>query len=153
MSPASALTSRTFGRVSFVVNLQPEHPMANTLLKLALGGAALYGLLRVSRAIGHPYKVVDAGAASWSGPGYNGRQTANQEIFDENLLTAAHKTLPFNTVVDVVDMDTGRSVRVRINDRGPYVPGRVIDLSRAAARQLGIEGKGVAKSVEVRIPT
>ena len=62
-----------------------------------------------------------------------------------NAMTAAHKTLPFGTIVKVTDLDTGRSVRVRINDRGPFIQGRIIDLSRRAAERLGIRGRGLAK--------
>ncbi|QIG78393.1 septal ring lytic transglycosylase RlpA family protein [Stakelama tenebrarum] len=84
------------------------------------------------------------GIASYYGDEYQGRLTANGERFDQNKLTAAHRTLPFNTVVRVTDPATGRQVAVRINDRGPFVPGRVIDLSRAAAERLGILQRGVA---------
>lgn len=82
------------------------------------------------------------GIASWYGPGFHGRQTANGERFNQNDMTAAHRTLPFGTKVRVTSANTGRSVIVRINDRGPYVGGRAIDLSAAAARLLGISGTG-----------
>lgn len=85
------------------------------------------------------------GIASWYGPGFNGRHTANGEIYNMNGISAAHKTLPFGTIVQVVDLQTGRSVVVRINDRGPYVKGRIIDLSKGAAEALGIIGKGIAE--------
>jgi rare lipoprotein A len=85
------------------------------------------------------------GFASWYGGKFQGRLTANGEVFDTNLLTAAHKTLPFGTVVEVTHLDNGASVRVRINDRGPFVEGRVIDLSRAAAEALSMTGEGVAR--------
>lgn len=81
-----------------------------------------------------------ADLASWYGPGFHGRQTANGERFDQNEMTAAHKTLPFGTWVRVTNRATGRSVVVRINDRGPYVGGRAIDLSRGAARAVGCAG-------------
>lgn len=83
------------------------------------------------------------GTASWYGPGFHGRQTANGERFNENALTAAHKTLPFNTYLKVTNRMNGRSVVVRINDRGPYIGNRSIDLSKAAAQCLGSVGKGV----------
>ena len=83
------------------------------------------------------------GVASWYGPGFNGRTTASGETFNQNLLTAAHPTLPFNTVVLVERLDGGGSVRVRINDRGPYVGNRIIDLSRAAAEEIDMIGPGV----------
>jgi rare lipoprotein A len=81
-----------------------------------------------------------AGVASWYGPGFNGRTTANGERFNTHALTAAHRTLPFGTKVRVTNKSNGRSVVVRINDRGPYVGGRVIDLSNASARALGMSG-------------
>ncbi len=81
-----------------------------------------------------------SGLASWYGPGFQGRRTANGEKFNTHALTAAHKTLPFGTRVRVVNKRNGRSVVVRINDRGPYVRGRIIDLSHAAARAIGFSG-------------
>ena len=90
------------------------------------------------------------GEASWYGGKFQGRLTANGERFDTNLLTAAHKTLPFNTIVEVKNLENDKIVHVRINDRGPFVEGRIIDLSRAAASKLNMVGAGVAK-VEVRI--
>ncbi len=84
------------------------------------------------------------GRASWYGPGFAGRRTANGEVFDPSQLTAAHKTLPFGTQVRVTNLNNGRSTLVRINDRGPFKPGRIIDLSRAAAEQIGMIGSGTA---------
>lgn len=86
----------------------------------------------------------NCGKASWYGPGFHGKQTANQEIFDETAMTAAHKTLPFNTRLRVTDVASGYSVVVRVNDRGPFKPGRIVDLSRRAAEVLGIWAEGVA---------
>jgi rare lipoprotein A len=83
------------------------------------------------------------GMASWYGPGFHGRQTANGERFNQNDLTAAHRSLPFGTKVRVTNMNNGRSVVVRINDRGPFVGGRAIDLSAAAARAIGLHNSGV----------
>lgn len=85
------------------------------------------------------------GIASWYGGKFHGRLTANGERFDANKLTAAHKTLPFGTVVKVTNTDNGRTVTVRINDRGPFVENRIIDLSRGAAEQLEMTGTGVAQ--------
>jgi len=90
----------------------------------------------------------ERGHASWYGPGFHGRRTASGERFDQNALTAAHRRLPLGSRVTVTNLENGRSVRVAINDRGPYVDGRVIDLSRAAARRLGMIGDGI---VRVRI--
>jgi rare lipoprotein A len=80
------------------------------------------------------------GEASWYGPGFHGRKTANGERFNTNELTAAHKTLPFGTKVKVTNKQTGESVVVRINDRGPFAKDRVIDLSKASAQAIGISG-------------
>src|SRR5689334_16170353 len=85
-------------------------------------------------------KPIQSGAASWYGPGFHGKKTANGERFNTHALTAAHKTLPFGTKVRVTNESTGKSVVVRINDRGPYAHGRVIDLSKAAAEAVGISG-------------
>jgi rare lipoprotein A len=82
------------------------------------------------------------GVASWYGPGFHGRRTANGEKYDMHDMTAAHKTLPFGTRVLVHNPRTGKEVVVRINDRGPFVRGRVIDLSKAAAGALGIKARG-----------
>ncbi len=83
------------------------------------------------------------GVASWYGEEFAGRTTANGEIFDPSLLTAAHRTLPFGTVVDVTNPKTSQTVRVRVNDRGPYIGGRIIDLSYAAAKQIGLIEPGI----------
>ncbi|WP_407664048.1 septal ring lytic transglycosylase RlpA family protein [Microvirga alba] len=85
-------------------------------------------------------KQIQSGEASWYGPGFHGRRTASGERFNTNDMTAAHRTLPFGTRVLVVNKQTGRSVVVRINDRGPFVRGRVIDLSRASAQAIGMSG-------------
>lgn len=84
------------------------------------------------------------GLASWYGGKFQGRLTANGETFDTNEMTAAHKTLPFDTIVNVINLDNEKTVEVRINDRGPFVEGRVIDLSRAGAEAIGMSGTGVA---------
>lgn len=85
------------------------------------------------------------GVASYYGGKWHGRKTANGEIFDTNTLTAAHKTLPFNTKVKVTNVNNGKSVIVRINNRGPYSKGRVIDLSQAAFKKIENLGKGITK--------
>ncbi|AFZ46737.1 rare lipoprotein A [Cyanobacterium stanieri PCC 7202] len=83
------------------------------------------------------------GIASWYGPGFHGRRTANGERFDQNALTAAHRSLPFGTRVRVTNVNNGRSVVVRINDRGPFTGGRVIDLAAGAAQAIGLKSRGV----------
>lgn len=93
---------------------------------------------------GLPATWSQEGEASWYGPNFVGRPTANGETFDPRRLTAAHRTLPFDTRLRVVNLDTGRSVVVRINDRGPFADDRIIDLSQAAAEAVGLIGSGVA---------
>ena len=123
---------------------------------------ALAGLLSAScassrpaaRPVSHPVSPEEAtkgwseeGLASWYGgdDGFEGKPTASGEIYDSSKLTAAHRDLPLGTVVDVTSLDSGRVTRVRINDRGPFVKGRVIDLSHAAAQQIQMIGPGVAR--------
>jgi rare lipoprotein A len=89
---------------------------------------------------------VQQGRVSWYGPGFHGRRTANGEIFDTHDLTMAHRTLDFGSQVRVTNLENGRSVVVRVNDRGPYVRGRVADLSHAAAKELGFVDDGVVKA-------
>ncbi len=90
------------------------------------------------------------GLASWYGGKFHGRLTSSGEVFDTNDMTAAHRSLPFGTMVKVTNLDNGRSAVVKINDRGPFVEGRMIDLSRAAAEELGMLGQGVARvSLEI----
>jgi len=90
------------------------------------------------------------GFASWYGGKFHGRLTSSGEVFDTNDMTAAHRTLPFGTMVKVTNLDNGRSAVVKINDRGPFVEGRIIDLSRAAAEEIDMLGQGVARvSLEI----
>jgi rare lipoprotein A len=91
----------------------------------------------------------EQGIGSWYGEQFHNRRTANGEIFDMDLPSAAHKTLPLPSIVEVTNLDNGRKLKVRVNDRGPFVDGRIIDLSKAAADQLGYQRSGVAR-VRVR---
>ncbi|WP_280524790.1 septal ring lytic transglycosylase RlpA family protein [Oceanibaculum indicum] len=91
------------------------------------------------------YSYTETGIASWYGPGFHGKLTANGEIYDENDLTAAHRTLPMPSLVRVTNLENGRALVVRVNDRGPFAHGRIIDLSRRSAQLLGIEQRGTAK--------
>jgi len=88
---------------------------------------------------------VEEGTASYYADEFNGRKTSNGEIYDMNALTAAHQTLPFNTRVKVTNLSNGRSVVVRINDRGPFKDQRIIDLSLEAAKSIGMIGPGTAR--------
>ena len=103
-----------------------------------------------------PYKPEEGvrhqeiGIASWYGADFHGRRTANGETYNMYAMTAAHRTLPFNTRLRVTNLANGRQIEVRINDRGPFVPGRIIDLSKSGAAALGMLGDGTAR---VRIET
>ena len=115
--------------------------------------------------VGNPYQIGgvwyypernltydETGIASWYGDEFAGKLTANGEIFDPSLISAAHKTLPMPSIVRVTNLDIGKSIVVRINDRGPYVSGRIIDMSREGARLLGFKDKGIAR-VRVQVLT
>ena len=99
---------------------------------------------------GYPIGYVERGMASWYGPGFQGNKTANGEQYDMHKLTAAHRTLPLGSVAIVRSASTGKEVTVRINDRGPFARGRILDLSYAGARLLGIVGRGT-DDVELRV--
>jgi len=113
--------------------------------------------------VGNPYQIAgvwyrptedpsydETGIASWYGEDFHGKYTANGEVYDLNALTAAHRTLPMPTIVQVTNLDNGRTMVLRVNDRGPFARGRIIDVSRRAAQLLGFENQGTAK-VRVRI--
>ncbi len=108
--------------------------------------------------VGSPYQIAgvwyypkedpfydETGVASWYGSDFHGKATANGEQYDMNTLTAAHRTLPLPTIVRVTNLDNGRSLRLRVNDRGPYARGRIIDVSSKAAKLLGFQGRGTAR--------
>ncbi len=92
---------------------------------------------------GHGRLMMETGKASYYGDEFDGRQTANGEIFHENRLSAAHRTLPFGTVILVKNLSNGKTVKLRVNDRGPFVKGRIVDLSKEAARRLDMIVQGV----------
>jgi rare lipoprotein A len=89
--------------------------------------------------------LTETGLASWYGAKHHGKLTASGEVFNQEYFTAAHPTLPWGSRVKVINLDNGKSVDVRINDRGPFKKGRIIDVSRAAARALGMVGQGIAR--------
>ena len=108
------------------------------MIRKAVSVAALAAaLLSMSTAA-----YAQCGGASWYGPGFNGKRAASGEIFNENAMTAAHRSLPFGTKLRVTDQRTGRSIQVTINDRGPFHGSRIIDLSKAAANELGFRNRG-----------
>jgi rare lipoprotein A len=128
----------------------------------AVGDTRGQGLYKV----GKPYQIEgtwyypaedwtynETGIASWYGEAFHGKNTANGEVFDLNAVTAAHRTLPLPTIVEVTNLENGRSLQIRVNDRGPYARGRIIDLSRRSAQLLGLEGAGTAKvRVKILVP-
>jgi rare lipoprotein A len=126
------------------------------LLVWSVAAAAPTAPLRVEQLSVLPLAAVgDSTAnllASWYGPEYHGLRTASGEVFDMHQLTAAHRDLPFGARLRLTEPQSGRSVLVRINDRGPFLSGRDLDLSLAAARQLGIERQGLATVHYQRLP-
>ena len=106
----------------------------------------------MSVSVGEVLSRLETGIASWYGGRFHGRKTASGEAFDMNALTAAHRKLPFGSWVRVRNLVNGRSVDVRINDRGPYIKRRIIDLSRAAAQALGV-GSGGTREVAIHVLT
>ncbi|MGE0685021.1 MAG: septal ring lytic transglycosylase RlpA family protein [Candidatus Binatia bacterium] len=100
-----------------------------------------------------PQKTEQIGAASFYGQQFHGQETASGETFDQNQLTAAHRSLPLGSKAVVTNLETGKSVEVTINDRGPYVKGRKIDLSRAAARKIGLTKKEGVTKVKITAPS
>ena len=123
-------------------------------VEIKLEDALASALREVERDSGWPDadRFEEIGQASWYGPWHHGRQTASGTTFDMNKLTAAHRSLPLGTNVRVTNLDNGRSVDVTINDRGPYVGRRVIDLSRRAARELRMEKEGLAPVLIEELP-
>ena len=111
---------------------------------------ACSGPSRLTPSSGYPVGFVERGVASWYGPGFHGNKTANGERYDMHQLTAAHRTLPLGSIAIVRSISSGREVTVRINDRGPFAKGRVLDLSLAGAQALEMTGPGTAQ-IELRV--
>ncbi len=118
--------------------------------RLTLALAPLIALAALAATPTDPPPEPETGLASWYGYPYHGRQAASGEVYDMEQFTAAHRTLPFQTRVRVTNLENQRSVDVRITDRGPFIDGRIIDLSRAAARQVAMLGPGTAQ-VRIRV--
>ena len=135
-----------------------EHPVRRRtlpILFILLPSLLFYGCgtastPRYAPAAGYPVGFTERGVASWYGPGFHGRKTANGETYDMHQLTAAHRTLPLGSVVQVRSLSNGRSVTVRVNDRGPFARNRILDLSQAGAQALGMIGTGTDQ-VEIRV--
>lgn len=123
--------------------------MMNTKIVLAFASLVATTCMTTTHAHARTASRAQAGMASWYGPGFHGKRTASGERFNTRALTAAHRTLPFGARVRVTNKSNGRSIVVRINDRGPFTGGRVIDLSNASARAIGVSG--VAKVALARL--
>jgi rare lipoprotein A len=133
--------------------MRRRRPMPGVLLALVLAGCAAPTPARVMPAAPPAPGLTETGRASWYGAPHHGRRTANGERFDMHALTAAHPSLPFGTRLRVVNLDNEQEVEVRINDRGPSIPGRILDLSYAAARALrGVEA-GIMRVRLTVLPT
>lgn len=135
---------------------QPQYQPQAALPSLQFDQSRVDSTLYSHQRVGNPYTVAGqtyypkhqpmydmVGTASWYGDKFHGKLTANGEFFDKNAMTAAHKTLPLNSYVIVTNMATGQSLKLRINDRGPFIGGRIIDLSEAAAEKLGYKSMGL----------
>lgn len=138
--------------------MKPRALLIAAIAALALAGCADTPKSKGYFKVGNPYTVkgqtyyphesydyVETGIASWYGPGFNGKKTANGETFDESELTAAHRTLQMPSLLRVTNLENGKSLVVRVNDRGPYSRGRVIDVSKKAADLLGFRMQGTAR--------
>jgi rare lipoprotein A len=136
---------------------QPSSPVGVPAFErrrvLGIAGAAIALMLCTPASGSRNASVVDvvsswtqSGRVSWYGPGFHGRRTASGETFNTHDLTMAHRSLPFGSEVRVTNLANGRSVVLRVNDRGPYVRGRIADLSNAAARRLGFVDDGVVRA-------
>lgn len=137
------------------MRLRPLTRPASLLLAVVGLGALLFQgctprLRHVDRFPNYPVGFVERGMASWYGPGFHGNKTANGERYDMYALTAAHRTLPLGSVAVVHSLTSGRHVTIRINDRGPFAKGRILDLSLAGAQALGMTSNGTDQ-VELRV--
>jgi peptidoglycan lytic transglycosylase len=129
---------------TFVVNQSKSVGQASTQAgRYKVGSPYQVGGVWYYPAVDYDYD--ETGIASWYGPGFVGHQTADGEEYEQDAMTAAHKTLPMPTLVRVTNLENGRQIQVRINDRGPFVNDRIIDLSRRSAQLLGMIGRGTAK--------
>jgi len=118
---------------------------AGAIVGAMLFASMFFGCASQQRVQDRPIGWTQSGTACWYGGEFDGRRTASGEVFDQNKLTAAHRNLPFGTYVEVTRKDNGKRVVVRINDRGPWKSGRIIDLSRAAAERLDMIQVGLVE--------
>ena len=148
MSSLAGAKTMTSNRLSNSSDRYACRPGAASRALLAAGVLLLAGALAgcsSSRAAVRPGRVETTMVASWYGPKYHGRHTASGEVFDMHGLSAAHKTLPFGTRLRVTNVGTDQSVVVEVNDRGPFIAGRDLDLSYGAALEIGMVEQGVAR--------
>lgn len=115
-------------------------PKSHSFLSVVLSMVLPVALMLVAMPTKSSAREQQVGTASWYGPGFHGKKTASGKRFNQNALTAAHRSLPFGTKARVTNLRNGKKIVVQINDRGPHRRGRIIDLSRAAAQQLSIHG-------------
>ena len=159
VSPLTLFPIGALGALIFLASCAETRLVMHTAKKISSGSEPSTGTYKV----GEPYQVDgvwyhphvnyayrETGIASWYGPKFHRRRTANGEIFDMHGISAAHRTLPLPSMVRVTNLQNGRSLKVVVNDRGPFAHGRIIDLSRRAAQLLGFERAGVAR-VEVEV--
>lgn len=118
--------------------------LASVLFVISVAGCALSSGSQV-RHPGQGGSFHEEGLASWYGPGFHGRKTASGERFNQNAMTCAHKTLPFGTKLKVINLDNGQELVVTVNDRGPFVRSRIVDLSREGAKKLGFIHQGTTR--------
>lgn len=145
VGPASSAAVPGLVRTGTDLNLNLALARWVVLLLIGMLSGCAGGPRMESYPAGYPIGYEERGWASWYGPGFHGNRTASGERFDMHQLTAAHRTLPFGSVVRVRSLSTGRQVTVRVNDRGPFSRGRILDLSLAAANALGMAGNGTER--------
>jgi len=151
----AALVALLGAGVTACASTQQRYPLADLRDTAPSSSGALHGTEKPYEVNGQWYypkadpSYDEVGMASWYGYPFQQRHTADGEMFDENIISAAHKTLPLPCIVEVTNLQNGRRIQVRVNDRGPFVDGRLIDLSKAAAQQLGFDRQGVTR-VRVR---
>lgn len=145
-NPAQGSTNKSQKKLGFQPELSQKLDLEKNKIESNSSTIENNNIEQLNEAQAKPLTIARSGMrgkASWYGPGFHGRLTANGERYNQYAMTAAHKSLPFGTRVRVTNVNNGRSVVVRINDRGPFIRGRVIDVSSAAAHNLGMKHHGV----------
>lgn len=145
VSKKVALTSKKVVAKKSEANVKQSKKAVKSTQKIAKNKTAKKKISLAQKHKNTPRQHFQSGVASYYADKFNGRRTANGERFDNKEMTAAHRSLPFGTLIEVTNMRNGKKVVVRVNDRGPYTHARVLDLSKNAARQLGMHNTGVAQ--------